>query len=227
MVTVVACTVHSQSRGRLRPPPSNMVRVSIPDEWPWTARRTRDQGMNAVLRGRSGNRPSSLHESAEVPMSLSTNTLNSAPRGSPLSAPTKTLIKAVDDDRGTTPGEGMKAWRMFLKSTIAVDASDLIVKTDLPTSRPRPRRAQGPEDGKLQRGAHVPDRQGRPQQRPMGLLPQPRLGRLRLRLRRQPTFPREPLHGSRQAGHRRPTDHRRRHAVRGPVSSRHHSAKSP
>ncbi len=49
-----------------------------------------------------------------------------------MSAPTKTLIKAVDDDRGTTPGEGMKAWRMFLKSTIAVEASDLIVKTDLP-----------------------------------------------------------------------------------------------
>ena len=44
----------------------------------------------------------------------------------------KALIKAVDDDRGTTDGEGMRKWRAYLKSTIAVEASDLIVKTDLP-----------------------------------------------------------------------------------------------
>lgn len=44
----------------------------------------------------------------------------------------KSLIKAVDDDRGTTEGEGMRKWRSYLKSTIAVEGSDLIIKTDLP-----------------------------------------------------------------------------------------------
>lgn len=44
----------------------------------------------------------------------------------------KSLIKAVDDDRGTTEGEGMRNWRSYLKATIAVEASDLIIKTDLP-----------------------------------------------------------------------------------------------
>jgi twitching motility protein PilT len=44
----------------------------------------------------------------------------------------KSLIKAVDDHRGTTEGEGMRKWRSYLKSTIAVEGSDLIIKTDLP-----------------------------------------------------------------------------------------------
>lgn len=45
---------------------------------------------------------------------------------------TETLIKAIDDHRGTTDGEGGQKWRSYLKATIAVEASDLIVKTDLP-----------------------------------------------------------------------------------------------
>jgi twitching motility protein PilT len=45
---------------------------------------------------------------------------------------TQTLIKAVDSHRGTTEGEGLKKWRSYLKSTIAVEGSDLIVKTDIP-----------------------------------------------------------------------------------------------
>ena len=35
----------------------------------------------------------------------------------------QTLIKAVDSDRGTNEGEGLKKWRSYLKSTIAVRVS--------------------------------------------------------------------------------------------------------
>lgn len=37
---------------------------------------------------------------------------------------------AVHHDLGTTPGEGMKAWRSYLQATIEVGGSDLIIKVD-------------------------------------------------------------------------------------------------
>ncbi len=42
------------------------------------------------------------------------------------------MTDPVHHDRGTKPGEGMKAWRKYLEACISHAASDLIIKVDLP-----------------------------------------------------------------------------------------------
>ena len=45
---------------------------------------------------------------------------------------TELTSRPVHHDRGTTPGEGTKNWRSYLKASIELGASDLILKVDQP-----------------------------------------------------------------------------------------------
>ncbi len=97
------------------------------------------------------------------------------------------LTASASHERGTTPGEGLKAWRSYLQACIELAASDLILKIDQ-SPRVRYRGSLKPlQTDRSHARSDVPDRQGHPRSGQYELLQEAWLDRLRLRPRRPTT----------------------------------------